>query len=144
LSQLSGAFFAANYLLELFDAECYFRVIKSDPVPSLEVITSTFRMFLEVLMHPHRNFKRGTILNTFSAVHETTKAFKYVLKAVNFENLLFALRFCTNFKWKLQDYFQTSFQKKQIHNAINDLILALLVFLCHFPINSQPNNEEIN
>jgi hypothetical protein len=55
------------------------------------------------------------------------------LKAVNFENLLFAQRFCANFKLKLQDYFQTSFQKKQIHNAIYDLILALLVLLMSLP-----------
>lgn len=128
-SQLSRAFFAGNYLLELFETECYFRVIKSDPVPSFEVITSTYRNFLEVLMDPHW----GTTLNTFSADQEISKPFKYVLKSVNFENLLFALRFCANLKLKLQDYFQTSVQKIQIHNVIYDLILALLVLLMSLP-----------
>lgn len=129
MSQLSRAFFAGNYLLELFETECYFRVIKSDPVPSFEVIASTFRKFLEVLMDPHW----GTTLNTFSADQETSKTFKYVLKSVNFENLLFALRFCANFKLKLQNYFQTSVQKIQIHNVIYDFILALLVLLMSLP-----------
>jgi hypothetical protein len=53
LSQILRAFFTANYIMELFEADWYFRDIKSDPVPSFDSTSSTFTKFFEVLLDPH-------------------------------------------------------------------------------------------
>lgn len=53
LSQLLGAFFIANYLMELLEADWYFLDIKSDPVPFFYNNSSTFTKLFDVLLDPH-------------------------------------------------------------------------------------------